>query len=252
VPNQGAIELIDAAVSREGEAWAKTIKVTRSDLRFGQFCRDVTEALCACITRHSIEPALKSKKFTRIAHMRERLKKEAADAKALAQKLRDFNSKYVLGQPTLVIPDDKALAQKVRDFNSKYVPGQPTLVISGRVFDLSTPAHDLCDRALLLEELAAACKDKGGPPPKTAAFDALATGLLRAYSNATQRKGTGGNVREGRSRLRDLVDAVLPTARKIAKDVTGQSLKAPASGALGDHLNNIAQRLQRGAQPSKS
>jgi hypothetical protein len=55
----------------------------------------------------------------------------------------------------------------------------------------------------------------------------------------------------GRSRLSQLVDAVLPTARKIAKDATGQSLKTPASGNLGDHLDTIAERIQRGAQPPK-
>jgi hypothetical protein len=75
------------------------------------------------------------------------------------------------------------------------------------------------------------------------AFEALAEGLTRAYRRATKRKGTGGNVREGSSRLRHLVEAMLPTARKLTIAATGKPLKAPTSGGLGDRLNEIAKRL---------
>jgi hypothetical protein len=195
------------------------------DARFAQFRQDVTGALEACIKRHDMEqdPFFK----TRSADTRKRLQEEADEARDLAKRLRDFTSKYVIRHPTMIL--------------------RP-----GRVFDLGPIAQDLDALASYLDDTAADVKDKGGPTRKTAAFDVLAEELIRAYSRATKRKGTGGNVREGRSRLRALVEAVLPPARKIAKDATGQSLKAPASGGLGDRLAEIAERLQRGVQPPRA
>jgi hypothetical protein len=150
--------------------------------------------------------------------MRRHLKQEAREAKVLAKLLRDFNRKYVTGHPTLVL--------------------RP-----GRVFDPAALAQDFDALVSLVEDQAGACKDMGGPPRKMPAFEALAEGLTRAYRRATKRKGTGGNVREGSSRLRHLVEAMLPTARKLTIAATGKPLKAPTSGGLGDRLNEIAKRL---------
>jgi hypothetical protein len=134
------------------------------------------------------------------------------------------------------------LAKRLRDFNSKYVIGHPTLVLRpGRVFDPDALAQDFDLLVALLEDQASACKDTGGPTHTMLAFTALAEGLTRAYKRATKRKGTGGNVREGRSRLRRLVEAVLPAARKAAT-AAGAPLRAPTNGGLGDHLNEIAKR----------
>jgi hypothetical protein len=220
VSHQRARELVDAAVSCDLETWAKIIKLTPSDTRFAQFREDVTQALRACVEVHIAEQVTSFKKFTRIADMRKHLEKEAREARTLAKRLKDFTSKYVVGHPTLVL--------------------RP-----GRVFDPGALAQDFDLLAVLRESQAKACKDTGGSTPKMLAFEALAEGLTRAYSRATGRKGTGGNVREGRSRLRQLVEAVLPAACKLAIAATGKPLKTPTTWGLGDRLDEIAERLQK-------
>jgi hypothetical protein len=153
-----------------------------------------------------------SKKFTRIADMRGHLKKQARDARALAKQLRNFNKRYF--SPNLVLHP-------------------------GRLFDLASPSQDLDTLASLVEDAAAACKDTGGRRGLRA-FQVLAEGLISAYRHGTQQRGTGRSAREGR--LLELVEAVLPTARKLAQDVTGRPLKAPAENSLGDYLHRIAMR----------
>jgi hypothetical protein len=209
VPDQRTTELIDAAVARHVERWAKTIKLTRSDARFTQFGEDVTKALNACIGAHIAEQHRAKFKLTRVADIRRHLKKWTRDARVLAKRLRNFNDRY----PT------------------------PTLVLHpGRMFDLAAPAKDLDALASLLDDAAAFCKDRGGLP-RLQAFQALAEGLISAYRHSTEQRGTGRSAREGR--LLDLVEAVLPTASKLA----GRALKAPAKNSLGDYLHRIAMRL---------
>jgi hypothetical protein len=60
-----ARKLVDAAVSRHVEAWAKTIKLTPSDARFAQFLKDVTETLYTSIDVHNAEQLFP--KFNRVA-----------------------------------------------------------------------------------------------------------------------------------------------------------------------------------------
>jgi hypothetical protein len=108
-----------------------------------------------------------------------------------------------------------------------------------RVFDPAAMAQDFDAVALFTDAAAAACKDEGGQPPMRA-FKVLAAGLIRAYRRATAQKGTGHGSREGR--LLDLVETVLPTARAIAKRVTGKPLRTPSEKNLGEQLNEIAKR----------
>jgi hypothetical protein len=214
VLDQRARELIDDAVSRNVEAWAKTIKLTPSDARFAHFREDVTGALHRCIERHNTgqDPFFK----TRTADRRKHLKEEADEARDLAERLRAFNNKYVVGQVTLVFR-------------------------TGRVFNPAAPAEDFDARALLLEEIVGDLRDAAGPQPRLRAFKALATELIRAYSRATGRKGTGVGAREGS--LLDLVEAVLAAACKVAEDLTGQPLQTPSPNNLGEQLHEIASGL---------
>jgi hypothetical protein len=204
-------ELVEAAVTHCVEEWAKTLKLTRSDARFAQFREDVTEALRKCIERHILEQTPLYKMFARTAYTRRRLKDEAEEARALAKRLREFTSKY--SHPTIVL----------RTF---------------RQFDLLVPAEDLDELASFLEKLVGELKDKGGQLPKLQAFKVLAEGLIRAYGRATKQRGRGRSAREGK--LLDFVEAVLPAAREIAKDVTGKPLQVPLGNNLGEQLNEIA------------
>ena len=212
VLDQRAKKLIDEAVSRESEAWAKTIKLTPSDARFAHFREDATGALHACIEKHKMEqdPFFK----TRPADMRKLLKEEADEARDLAAQLRAYHSKYVAGQVTLVLH-------------------------IGRVFDPAGPAEDFEARALFLEEIVGDLRDAGGPPPMLA-FKALAEGLVRAYKHATGETGIGHSAREGS--LHDLLDAVLPTAERLAKSITGNPLRK--SKDPGQYLYRAAERLR--------
>jgi hypothetical protein len=135
----------------------------------------------------------------------------------------------------------KALAMRLRDFTKRY-PTPKLVLHPGRMFDLAAPAQDLDALALLVEDRAAAFKDAGGPTPRLRAFKVLSEGLIRAYRRATEQKGTGHSAREGR--LLDLVEAVLATALKLARDETGKPFETPASThALGEQLHEIARHL---------
>jgi hypothetical protein len=221
MPYNRARQLVEQAVPQHIERWAALIGLKPTDAGFARFREDMTEALHAGMQAHIDDQGHLKSKLTRVADMRPPLKQEAREARALAQRLRAFASKYVTGHATLILR-------------------------LGQVFDPGALAEDFDALASLREDQAAACKDSGGPTRKMRAFTALAEGLTRAYSRATGRKGTGGNVREGDSRLRKLVEAVLPEARKITEAMTGKPLTVPRSGGLGDHLDEIAKRLVTG------
>jgi hypothetical protein len=205
-------------VSRRVGDWAKTVRLTRTDERFAEFGDDVTKTLHACIEAHIAEQRFP--KFTRIADLRRYLRNKAREERDLAKRLRGYTSKYVVGHPTLILPS---------------LGLEP---LPGRVFDPTAMAQDLDRVASLTEDAAAACKDKGGPPPMRA-FTVLAEGLIHTYRRATKLRGTGRSAREGK--LLDLVEAVLPIARRIAMDVTGKPLAVPRD--VGDYLHRVAGRL---------
>jgi hypothetical protein len=220
-----ARELIEDAVPQHIEAWAATIGLKQKDALFEQFREDVTEALHACMRAHNAVSHNRHKRYSDLGRDFTALAKAA---EATVQQLRGVE--YIL----------KRLPPMQHDpaFRLVHDPHATAFEQDGLAKAARLWAHE-CRRA-----------DRGGRQPMTA-FRLLADGLVRAYSRATKRKGTGGNVREGRSRLRALVEAVLPTARKIAKDVTGKSLKAPARGGLGYRLDEIAKRSLKGAQPPR-
>jgi hypothetical protein len=219
MPYQRATDL-ETVVSRRIGDWAKTVGLTRTDKRFTQFREGVTDTLHACIEAHIVEQHFP--KFTRIADMRTYLRNRARIERDLAERLRDYTSKYVVGHPTLVL-------------SSLGLNPFP-----GRVFDPAAMAQEFDRVASLTEDLAAACKDKGGPPPMRV-FKVLAEGLIRAYRQATGERGTGHGSRAGH--LLDLVEAVLPTVREIANQATGQPLRTPSEDNLGEQLHEIARQL---------
>jgi hypothetical protein len=226
VPYQCATrELVEAEVQRHVEAWAKAIDLPSTDARFRQFREDVTEALHACMRAHKTG---KHRRYERISHLR-------ADFMALARAATAATS-------TL---------RSVEEIIKRLPPMQhdPAFRL---IHDPHATAFELDGLAHAARRHADDCKsaDLGGPQ-RMRAFEELAEGLIRAYSRVTKRRGTGGNVREGSSRLRGLVDAVLPTARELAIAATGKALKAPTSGGLGDRLNAVAERLLSRAQPPK-
>ena len=207
--------LVDAAVSRHAESWAKKTGLTPSDARFQPFRVEVTKALYRSIEAHINEQDPFFKAMVRTADWRERLEDEAKLARSLAQLLRDFTRKYRHGN---------------------------LVVRPGRLFDLASPAQDLDALASHLDEIAGDLKDKGGPTPRFRAFKVLATGLMRAKSGARKR-AKGGTTRKRAARdgrLLKLVDAVVPTAIEIAKETTGKPLATPSHSNVGDHLRERA------------
>jgi hypothetical protein len=220
VPNQQARDLVNTAVSRRIEDWAKIVGLTRTDERFTQFCEDVTGVLYACIDAHIVEQLFP--KFTRVADIRRHLGNKAHDERDLAKRLRDYTSKYVVGHQKLLLSS----------LGSAPFPL--------RMFDPAAIAQDFERVASLTEDAAAACKDPGGAPPMLV-FKVLAEGLIRAYRRATGRKGTGHGSREGR--LFDLVEDVMPTVSEIAKQETGKPLRTPTAKNLSERLHEIAAQL---------
>ena len=100
-------------------------------------------------------------------------------------------------------------------------------------------AEDFEARASFLEEIVGDVRDAGGAPSMLA-FKALAEGVIRAYKHATGETGIGRSAREGR--LLDLLEAVLPTAEKLAKSTTGKPLRKPKDP--GQYLHRTAERLR--------
>jgi hypothetical protein len=109
------------------------------------------------------------------------------------------------------------------------------------IHDPWATACELDGLAQAARQRADACKsaDRGGKP-RMRAFEELAAGLVIAYRHATKRRGSGRSARAGK--LRDFVEAVLPTACRIAKKVTGKPLASPSD--VGEYLHLIARRLR--------
>ncbi len=200
-----ARELVQKAVEQDIRRWAAIIGLKPTHPRFPRFREDVTwVALYACMLAHIAE---KLRRHQRLSELREDFLELADAAAATAEKLRPIEI-YLInsGLPGVV------------DLNF-----------------LAKAAHDHADKCKTL--------DRGGPLRKRS-FEVLADGLIRAYRRATGKRGTGRNVREGRSRLCRLFEDVLLTACDLAKDVTRRTLQVP-DGYFGEHLQEIAMRQQK-------
>jgi hypothetical protein len=205
---------VEAAVAQEIEAWGATVGLTHAHPRFAQFSEDMTKALLDYMLVHN---AGTERTYERFSDMRAdfmTLKKAATTA---AKMLRDVERILKRLPPMMHVPEFRL-------------------------------GHDPCCAAWEQDELAKAagilgdqCKvaDRGGPS-RLRAFATLAEGLVRAYRNATGEAGTGRSAREGR--LLDLYEAVLPTADKLAKTITGKPLEI--SKEPGEYLHRTAERLR--------
>jgi hypothetical protein len=222
--HERARQLVVDAVAANVKLWAKEIGLICKNARFGRFQDDVTEALHACMRAQIANPDRR-----RGSDFHKALKRVAHEAEAAANRLRSLQAAL----------DDLPLALFSHD-------------PSFRVPSLKSLEADLAGRPPNIEGLVAVARrhadafkqvDKGGRSKMTA-FEALAEGLIHAYRNATGQTGKGDAAREGK--LRNLVEAVLPTARDLAKDATGEPLQAPEEEGLGEYLHRTARRL-RGA-----
>jgi hypothetical protein len=204
---------IEQSVSGKLKPWAKIVGLNEADQRLAQFREDLIEALHACIGAQmaALDPRLNRQSDLR-AHLLEMVKA----AESLITGLRDFNNKYTIlpRNHIRVLPDG-----------------------SFRTLDLVSTAEDLEVIVSFLEPAAKACVDKGGAVPLLA-FQVLANGLVRAYRHATGETGKDG-VRQ--DTLHDLLDAVLPTAKKLIKSITGKPLEF--SKDPGQYLYRTVERL---------
>lgn len=211
-----ARKCVEKDVSQHVERWGALLGLTRPDARFDQFEKDVTEALHACMRACIAEKYRRHKRFS---HLRRDLNAVAKAATATSKRLR--NLEEIL----------KRLPPMQHD---------PAFRL---IHDPHATAFELDGLAEAARRHADECKsaDSGGPS-RMRAFTVLAVGLILAYRGATKLRGTGRGAREGK--LLDLVEAVRPTARRIAMNVTGKPLAVPRDE--GDYLHRVASRL-RGA-----
>jgi hypothetical protein len=219
-----ARERVETEVPKRIDSWGALLELTRKEARFDQFKVDVTEALHACMRAHIAEG---HRQYERFSDLRKDFIALAGEAVAAMTKLRSV---------------EKIL---------KRLPPMQHDPAFRLVHDPWATACELDGLAKAARRHADECKsaDLGGPYRTMRAFEALGERLTCGYIRATKRKGTGGNVRESSSRLRKLVEAVLPTAQELAIAATNNPMKIPANGSLGDRLNEIAKRL---AQPPKN
>jgi hypothetical protein len=212
--------LVEEAVSQHAEKWSTAVGLAETHDRFGQFVKDVTEALHACMRAHIM---VAYHRYPRPSVLRKDLLALANAASEAATKL--YNVRDILA----VLPpmhDDPA-------FRLAHDP-------QSTAFELCSLAKRSRERADMLKKA-----DRGGKTPMRA-FDMLARGLVTAYQRATGQTGAGRAAREGA--LLDLCKAVLPQARKLAKAITDQALETPSD--RGEYLYRVARR-HRGALPSQ-
>jgi hypothetical protein len=220
-----ARELVEDAVATKVELWAKEIGLTRKDAGLEQFRNDVAEALHACMRAQIATPYRR-----RGSGLREALNRVSREAEATAKRLcrlqaalDDLPAAAFYGDPAFRFPALRAIE-----------------------VDLVGSPPDIEGLAAAARRYSDALKlgDKGGPT-KMVAFEALAEGLIDAYRHATGQTGKGDAARAGS--LLSLVEAVLPTARDLAQDATGDPLQTPeGEAALGEYLHRTARHL-RGA-----
>jgi hypothetical protein len=206
--------LVEVAVLKKIKMWGATIELTHAHPRFARFREDMIKALLECMLAHIVGT---ERIYERVSDRRAvfmELKKAAATA---ANSLLDVEHILKRLPPMIHVPEFRL--------------GHDPYCTAWEQGELSKTAGILADQ----------CKaaDRGGPP-RLRAFAALAEGLVHAYRNATGEAGTGRSAREGR--LLDLYEAVLPTADKLAKTITGKPLEV--SKAPGEYLHRAAERLR--------
>ena len=205
---------VEEEVPKHVERWGALLGLMRTHERFDPFEKGVTEALYACMRACIAE---KYRRYKRYSHLRTDFKAAAKAATATAKRLRNL-----------------------RDVLKRLPPMQhdPAFRL---IHDPHATAFELDGLAAAARRYADECKsaDRGGPP-RMQAFGALAEGLVRAYKDATGETGIGRSAREGL--LLDLVESVLPTARKLSKDPIGEALEIP--DGLGEYLHRTAERLR--------
>jgi hypothetical protein len=227
IPHLPASQHVEQAVAQHAEAWAAKIGTKAT----AQFKEDAAAALHQCLRKHI---NTQNSQFNRISDLRREFSKLANQATAAAKKLREVQATLDRVPPMYHDP-------------------------AFRMHPLGSTEYDLFSMAEAARQHADKAVDRGGQNQMWA-FAALAQGLIIAYRHATGKSGAGRSARHGP--LLDLVGAVVLTARKIAKDVTGKPLKTPTARkaakpkksrlpandesdeALGEYLNRIAGRIK--------
>jgi hypothetical protein len=221
VTYQRARELVNAAVPRHVEAWAKIIGLRSTDAPFAQFEEDVTEALHACMRAHIAAPYR-----SRWSDVRTDFMRVAEEARAGARVLRKLREAFDdLPPPMIWLLDPEPMF--------KHFPLQST--------------SDLEALASEADQQAEACKlsDKGSRP-EMIAFATLAAVLAQALEH-----GTGAAAVDS-TEFVFLVDAILPLVRDIAEQTTRRRLTEPnSSEARRKYLKRMSpDRLRKFAEMS--
>jgi hypothetical protein len=207
-----ACGLIDEAVREYIGDWATVLNLAPTDARIDQFRDDVAGALRACIHAHIVGCSQD---------------RENERSKRLRQKYLALQRRRIA-----------ALKRAERDF----APQWPPLHHEFQAFMSSSHPSNYKDGLKARADAMRLQADEWKLPPGRRpfqGFDALAEGVVLAYRRATGRTGLGFSAREGE--LRAFVEKVLPTAKKIARAVTGKPLKVPKnSEAIGEYLHRVA------------
>jgi hypothetical protein len=206
--------LIETTVEAHIERWAATI--ARLRMKDPQFRNDIAAALRSCLLELHGAPTRIHRRPNDLGRDFQAVADQAAVAAEQLRILKDTLDR---------------LPVMWRDDGPDSIDG---------LFDVSRMVRCPLTTAEELEKLAAVARrkskrfravDPGGNLQKTEklrAFTALAKGLVRAYQRATGRSGIGYGAREGE--LRRFVEAVLPTARDIAKTSTGSPFEHDRNG----------------------
>jgi hypothetical protein len=208
-----ARQLVEHAVAQHIEEWAAAVGLTSEDAQFKEFRACVAAALLTCLQVHIDAPY-----HRRGGDVHKALKRIAREAQAIAKRLHALEADFD-GLPWPLFQHDPIFSKLAVDLVGES-PGWETIAAAAR-----------------RDAEAFKQADKGGKR-KMAAFEVLAQALLIAYRQATGQTGVGRSARQGR--LLSLVEAVLPIVSRIAREVTGRPLDAPATDSLGEALHRTA------------
>jgi hypothetical protein len=217
--SERARDMVKEAVANSITELANIVALTLTDARFDHFREEVTAALHTCMRIHILAPI---RTYERAADLRKDFEALADEASEAAKKL-----------------------YAVQDVLDRLPPmnHNPAFRLVHPPFSVTFELEGLAEEARKCAEV---CVDPGGAT-RMRAFRALVQGLEQAVQHATgQPAKVNWNAHRDRyeGKFFDVVDAVWPTAHRIAKVVTGRLLPAPetavARGKFLQRLNKVS------------